>query len=145
MMGQMTVGERLKAAAERVRQGWTQGYYYRAENGGVCAMGAIYVVSVEAESGSSWWIDHTLYDSELEYLVKAIGKVPMRDYLGGPLLRNQIGRWNDAPDQTAENVALALELAAILWEQEQPCAIHRPEPNRDRVDVQAGEVLEIRT
>jgi hypothetical protein len=94
----MTVPELLRAAAARVRRGWCQGTLFD-EHDNVCALGAIDRLAE----------NYDLAHAATEMLESLIG--PSRDYAAIP-------KWNDAEGQTAENVATAMELAALCWEQQ---------------------------
>lgn len=109
MMDEMPVtkngAEILRAAAARVREGWCQESYDLA-SGGVCVYGAI--AAVTGVRACSW---HGLERYVCHPVIAAIRKA-----IGGEMT---IPEWNDAKGQTAENVAVGLEYAALLWEQEQ--------------------------
>jgi hypothetical protein len=105
----MLISEVLKAGAERVRQGWCQ-YALEDYRGGVCAQGAI--LSVTEGCANPFF----------HKSVTAINWVRFgraTDYINRAINSSDITRWNNAPGQTAENVAQALELAAILAEQDE--------------------------
>jgi hypothetical protein len=100
--------EILRAAAARVRQGWCQ-HRLTDFKGGVCAQGAMSVAAYGGPLAINWKLDE---DRELWrwialLMVRMFGE------------RREIYDWNNAPEQTAENVAQGLEYAALLWEQEQ--------------------------
>ncbi len=88
-----TTADLLRRAAWRIRQGWCQDRMADTA-GNVCALGAIHEV---ADQGRRFELHAEL--------LRTIGFL-------------HIDTWNDAPDQTQENVAQAFELAAITWEQE---------------------------
>ena len=100
----MNTAEILRAAAARVRQGWCQGSADDG-NGGVCAIGSIWAVTNSSVFDCSNWPIR-------QFLARAIGLSVDEHYCSIP-------GWNDARGQTAENVAIAMEFAAVLWEQEQ--------------------------
>lgn len=108
----MNTAEILRAAAQRVRQSWTQGDYYNRETDGVCAVGAVcLVVGADLSSGRAV-IDVT--DGEaVKTLARFVGWTE----------DEYIHYWNDGKDMTADTVALAMECAADLWEQEQATSI----------------------
>lgn len=92
----------LRAAARRVRRGWCQ-HEMSDEHGNVCAIGGI-----------ARYVETTTADDILarRTLIRAL------DLNGGSGFA-AIPHWNDAPGQTAENVAAGLEYAALFWEEEQ--------------------------
>jgi hypothetical protein len=95
------VAKILRASAARVRQGWCQGVIARGPN--VCAFGAI------EEVMGDWWGASLIADVAEKCLhLKSANNTVLR----------ALAEWNDAPGQTAESVALGLEYAALLLEQE---------------------------
>lgn len=137
----MNTAEILRAAAQRVRQGWCQERltdYGR----GVCAQGAV----MEVMFGSPCHITGpTKDDPDLRQDFLAVCRVfePVHRVIGAKqtgTLTGAVRDWNNAKGQTAENVAAGLEMAAIIWEQqnqiatngcEEPpvsgvCAVHAP-------------------
>jgi hypothetical protein len=96
-----SVPEFLRQAANRIRQGWCQ-YALADDAGGVCAVGALNWV----QNGSG---DLCLITDEW---------MGAHEQLTRTLKSDNIVQWNNAPDQTAENVAQAFEFAALLYEQE---------------------------
>lgn len=98
----MTNGDCLRAAARRVRAGWCQGAMARGSR--VCALGAIAqtVWLIEADQ-----FNHTRYEALRQIVRDALA-------LG---TTDGLVHWNDAPDQTAENVAAGFELAAVCADQ----------------------------
>lgn len=110
----MKPSETLKRAAEKIeRDGWRKDFY--AIGSTTCAIGAIGAVS----SGA------TTEDGVVRAALALHGKEgrhpllnPLSEVIGGL----SIASWNDAKDQTKENVILTLKLAALhaeLDEQEQ--------------------------
>ncbi len=98
----MNTAEILRCAAARVRQGWCQGTADDG-NGGVCAVGAIWhVMGSDAGRG----------EPPIRLFIARALRLSTPDWDPVPL-------WNDAPGQTAENVAHGLEFAAVIWEQDQ--------------------------
>jgi hypothetical protein len=98
--------EVLRIAATRVRQGWTR--HTRDDGRGrVCALGALNVGL--GDHAYSFRIDGR---PELSAFVADALQLPM--CWSKPAA---IANWNNAADQTAENVATGLEYAALLWEQ----------------------------
>lgn len=117
----MNTAEILRAAAARVREGWTQDGYADGF-GGVCAIGAMAVVTGLSEER----IVNGDYRGEVCFIEETVGA-----YVSGALrlttdrcCRSGLPRWNDAEGQTAENVAAGLEYAALLWEQEQATPVN---------------------
>lgn len=105
----MTIAERLRVAEARIRQGWCQGALDNGE-GGVCAFGAL-LVAFEAEPLTIFKPGEAAqYRLAVDSLSRAIG-LPLGE-------THSIVRWNNAPEQTAENVAAGFALAAVLAEQE---------------------------
>jgi hypothetical protein len=109
-------GDNLRAAAVRVRAGWRR-CALRDPFGNVCAVGSLGVTEPDQISESC-----RAHAEELRFLALAIGNpariTVVREMF--PLVdpsvadATMIAAWNDAPTQTAENVASTLELAAIL-------------------------------
>lgn len=114
----MTTADVLRRAADRVRVGWTQGTMFDFKSHGVCALGAINSVLIVADLDSAQGYE------AMEWLARAIG-VSNNSGLAGL----KIGAWNDDPGQTAENVALAFEAAALLYEQAQALATEQETPH----------------
>lgn len=105
----MTVPETLRAMAAKVRRGWCQRAAFTLE--GVCAVGALNFM--KSRDGRVDW------QSVIVALVAVLGHScvsPEDAWL-------HVIKWNDAPGQTAENVALAMELAASNVEAEQQIAL----------------------
>jgi hypothetical protein len=108
----------LRAAAARVRQGWTQMVMVNANK--VCALGAIGTVG----GATGWYLFASCvfqqHSDTIIHLQRALALPTVADS-GYEWARytNAIGAWNDAEGQTAENVAAGLEYAALIWEQEQ--------------------------
>lgn len=102
----MTDAERLRYGAERVRHGWCQDRLW-TDAGEVCAVGALI-------HGTYLRAMHEVAHL-VAYVAKAINRVGADDYDSW----DHVVNWNNAEGQTAENVAQALELAAVLAEQEQ--------------------------
>lgn len=92
--------EILRLAAAEVRKGWCQ-HRTRDRDANMCAVGAIRVAAGGAHHENTW-------TAAYKYLCQTLG-----------LHFLQLSDWNDAPGQTAENVATAMEYAALLFEQEQ--------------------------
>ena len=95
--------ERLLACAQLIRNGWCQGGGSGTWDGqprrcAYLAMQAVAMLDADYMSGIAV-LRH--------YLVQAIG-------------RDDVVAWNDSYQQTAENVALGFELAAMLAAQEEP-------------------------
>ena len=118
----MNTGEILKAAAARVRQGWIRGWTGRGADGPNCAVGAINVV----RRGDADYEDDEDPAQELLTIARVIqSALQLPDHVNAleqhPLWMpvGAITQWNNASEQTAENVAAGLEYAALLWEQEQ--------------------------
>lgn len=111
----------LRDAAQRVRRGWCQAEGL-TKDGRVCAFAGI-ALSV------TWGRLGPLSDAELEAIEGA--RVALLRALGLPNLGlggwSVVYDWNDAPQQTAEGVALGLEYAALLAEQESGAAVRDPE------------------
>lgn len=101
-----TTADILRAAATRVRQGWCQHVLFD-RRGGVCALGAVAWAHGARSTDEvfrlpdSWQDDVTALSTTLR--VHGVNIVD----------------WNNAREQTAENVAAGLEYAALVWEQEQ--------------------------
>ena len=98
----LTTSERLLACAQLIREGWCQDAGSGMVNGqprrcAYIAMRDVAMLAADYMSGIGV-LRH--------YLVQAIG-------------RDDVVAWNDSYQQTAENVALGFELAAILAAQEE--------------------------
>jgi hypothetical protein len=106
----MLTSETLREAAKEIRAGCCQGVY-EDDRGGVCANGALMrVIDGKAEwSPSSDWLR---FKAATTYVHLAL-QGDQRD----------LAFWNNAPDQTQENVALAFELAAVLAEQDERASL----------------------
>jgi hypothetical protein len=110
-----TTGDILRAAAARVRRGWCQGQLDDGK-GNVCAVGAIMYSHSEPDI-------LPLRD----VVVRALA-LPVPPLIGSEVEPDcPIPIWNDAPGQTAANVAAGLEYAALVWEQEQASAVQQPQ------------------
>lgn len=105
----------LRAAAARVRQGWCQGGLVD-RHGHVCAIGAIQTVLGFA--GAWTYPDLEREQSVRDAVIRALALPQLADKTTEWPAECPIPIWNDAEGQTAENVALGLEYAAILWEQD---------------------------
>jgi hypothetical protein len=117
----------LRSAAQFVRRGWCQGLAFKleAQDGlhnavlglrsdvRVCALGAIDLASGYDIDGLEGDFPTRCFASSA--LSRAINGDHGIDGIGDWC----IGDWNDAEGQTAENVAGALEYAAVLAEQRQ--------------------------
>jgi hypothetical protein len=113
----MNEAQILREAAARVRQGWTQGHAGNIRTG-ICAYGAVSLVcQVYLSPSFSRQTDAAV--RALEALKRGLG-LPLGGGFGA------IYHWNDAPGQTAENVAAGLEYAALVWEQEQAGVASHP-------------------
>jgi hypothetical protein len=114
----MTTGEILRAAAARVRQGWTQGDYYDPSTDSVCAVGALCAVRGCDMTDSM----------EINLAVGAVHCSRAHHLL--MKVTNTVNRfvhiWNDMEGQTAENVAAAFERAAVLADQEDALELTPP-------------------
>lgn len=107
----MTTAEILRAAATEVRKGWVQHYLIDYRNR-VCALGALYRV-VTGDADRRLPNDHPAIVALTAYLPADTSRWRMR-----PVPRDwKIADWNNAEDQTAENVALTMEFAALCAEQ----------------------------
>lgn len=119
-------GEILRAAARRVRQGWCQ-HGLTDYQGGVCAQGAVMDVlwgnPEHLCASTENRADYRLLSEIFAPVHRALGAT--RSKRPQPTVKN----WNNAKGQTAENVAQTLELAAILWDEEQ-AASERPRASR---------------
>lgn len=102
----MTVPETLRAMAAQVRQGWCQGLI-RDPEGRVCALGALLAVRHDAPGCQD-------EQAVIAALDRQISPFPPPDLW---LVWDRVVQWNNAPGQTGENVAAAMELAAICEEQ----------------------------
>jgi hypothetical protein len=103
-------GDLLRDAAEYISEhGWTRGKM-RDDKGAVCAMGALYMTTVVG-------IDNIYRATLLGEAVTALG-----DIAGVAVIRtgpgsfgvNEVPKWNDAPERTAEEVVLTFKRAAEL-------------------------------
>ena len=112
----MTVPEILRQAAVEVRKGWTR-FTREDAQGRVCALGAL----DRASGASRSWVAFAEYlkPEAVDALAAALGVVLARvPWVGAPIPNaDPIALWNNAPDQTAENVATTMEFAAVLAEQ----------------------------
>lgn len=101
----------LRQAAQIVRARWGQGALWSF--GRVCALGAV----AEATSGSPINSQDIV---ALRAMVRVLQlTVDAVDPVCGTKEGAAIAAWNDAKDQTAENVAAGLEFVALVWEQEE--------------------------
>lgn len=96
-------GAILRDAAERVRQGWCQGAFEDDMNN-VCVMGAFDAIGASFED----------MNRAATHVLRALNK---------PLVladaANELVVWNDEPNRTADQVATALEFAALLADQQE--------------------------
>lgn len=107
----MNTAEILRAAAQRVRQGWCQ-HNMEDSSGGVCAIGAV----CDVMFGDPWHIIN-MAKTEPDFIAVRLALAePMLSVFGE---MREVKDWNNGTGQTAENVAQGLELAALLWEQGQ--------------------------
>ena len=91
----MSPSEVLRASATRVRKGWCRGNLFDMR-GGVCAIGAICDVTGDVA-----------LVCEVQEALRDVLEIRWAD---------GIVNWNDAADQTAENVARTMERAADEWD-----------------------------
>jgi hypothetical protein len=124
----------LRSAAQFVRRGWCQGLAFRltAQDGlhnavlglrsdvRVCALGAIDIAS-----------GYDIDGQEGDFPTRCFASSALFRAINGHNVAQSIGDWNDAEDQTAENVADTLEYAAVLEEQRQ----------RERERIQSESVM----
>lgn len=115
--------EILRAAAARVRDGWTRMELF--SNGKVCALGGVaHAIGLIGAHGLRSRDFEPVYKHPLVIATARVvaGQVSRRPVLVENLTASEalsmVYTWNDADDQTAENVALGLEYAALVWEQE---------------------------
>lgn len=95
----MKISEQLLQCAAEVKRGWCQGALINSD-GKVCALGAMGLVLFgDAKTEGS--------------------RLMLSEYMWRALCHYNIVAWNNAPDQTQENVAQTFELAAILAEQDE--------------------------
>jgi hypothetical protein len=105
-----STGDKLRAAAQRVRSGWTR-WVFREEDGRVCAAGALGLTY-----GPGVCQQVYAHAEELHALARALGFYrPVGNAIGALLV---IQHWNDTKGQTAANVAMTLELAALIADEE---------------------------
>lgn len=102
----MNTGEVLIAAAQRIRtQGLCKGNF-SDDRGGLCALGAIDAVldldAIEATGDPKAISAAFVRSMEAENALNEILPVP------------GVVKWNDAKEQTAENVAVGLEYAGLV-------------------------------
>ena len=103
----------LRGAASKVRQGWCQ-HVVADGYGNVCAVGAIQDAAHEALG----LLPAVAFELRIRgALVRALNLVPPPDSVC-PIPVCPIPAWNDGAGQTAENVALGLEYAALMCEQQ---------------------------
>lgn len=116
-MAQVNLGEVFRGAAARVRLAWGQWFYHQPLGDGVCALGAIRVMLGAIYDDAQMCLlggDGSEFDQAERFLERALKLAqPERGEF------RPVPRWNDTPGQTAENVAVGLEYAALLWDQEQ--------------------------
>jgi hypothetical protein len=130
----MNTAEILRAAAERVRQGWCQEVIRSAR--GVCAIGAIGVAGGMIRGDAECVFN--AHKETLRHLQRALNLPAVTDVknpLPFYLCTGPIGKWNDGFDQTAENVAAGLEFAAVVWEQEQAQSVGAVDPQAEAIPV----------
>lgn len=127
----MTVPEVLRAAAQGVRQGWCQNQLQIGFDR--CAIGwVLYVLDTRSRYG---FIQRSLLETNVRAAVINALALPERIEVwpdGYREKRCPIPAWNDAPGQTAENVALGLEYSAIHYELTHP-APALPAPDQELV------------
>ena len=106
-------GDKLREAAARVRAGWGQGLLID-RYGNVCAVGSLGII--HPKHICQQIREHA---EELRFLVLAIGRESIGEYDASVSDAIVVQSWNDAQTQTAENVVLTFELAAILADEEE--------------------------
>jgi hypothetical protein len=107
----MLASKILRKAAQRVQKGWCQ-HALDDGRGGVCVLGAML------------WAAEGIADPFFRGLSLNVDLdwdrfTHIQEYLSRTLSDRNIVGWNNSRDQTAENVAQALELAAVLAEQDE--------------------------
>jgi hypothetical protein len=111
-----TVAEVLRAAAARVRRGHTKGRYQDPDSGNVCAVGALiceaYGIGDVIKDLTFSISGRDTFHTAAEVLNTYLHTVdPTVNYHGTTV-------WNDRPETTAEDVAVAMEKAAARWEEQ---------------------------
>ena len=121
----MKPSETLKRAADYIRDnGWWQcGGFDTYVVGAVCASNAIGEVNRD-------WVEATAARRVLGDVLN------FPQHLNSSQVSNKIFDWNDAPDQTPENVILALKLAALHAELDEA-----DEEKRQKLQEEAAHVL----
>lgn len=107
----MTIGERLVMGAAKIRRGEWRQHALRDSNYKTCAIGSLFRIDEDPHVG--WEVMRV----GAYYIAKALGDGLQQFSTDSQALL--VGFWNDAPERTVEHVADALELAALLWEQDQ--------------------------
>lgn len=128
----VTIGQILRTAAARVRLNWIQGSGIDIdapfETAGVCTYGGVAVAIL----GKDYCLgamptedDRALFLACGEWINRALGVKPDSTWVFSESMAiwSPIYQWNDRPGQTVENVAMTLELAAILWEQHEQAPV----------------------
>ncbi len=126
----MTVPDILRAAAGEVRKGWTR-FVRRNSDDEVCALGALdrvvgstYVGEKVIAVESVEFANPAAVAALLRVIMPAAQPIPQdpryyrigdRVSFGGTLIAD----WNNAPERTAEDVAIAMEFAALVVDQDE--------------------------
>jgi hypothetical protein len=110
----------LRDAATIVRNGWMQQMYYDRRTDKSCAMGSIGRAILHNE-GQPVDLRAVLMAADAD------SARPMVDAVKSLIGNRHIIDWNDAPGQTAKNVAHTLELAAALLEEQEKNLINEQE------------------
>ena len=111
----MTTGEILRAAAARVRQGWCR--YLLHSGDSVCALGALNVAESRPACSS-----HVFISEAAAVIARALHLPQDLEVHDSHRASASVAAWNNAKDQTTENVAAGLEYAALVWEESQALA-----------------------
>lgn len=127
----MTDAQIFRQAAQRVRQGWCQ-HLFEDDAGRVCARGAIQM----ALWGVTAVRDPMVQNAEMPLSLRAVsilGLVP--GSCGLICAAWALAIWNNEPNRTAEEVALALEWCALVIEQEETQAAERSDAHESAAVV----------
>lgn len=109
----MTTPEVLRAGAAKVRTGWVRGWRHQRDAAGldqVCALGAL--------EGPLGEYAEVVHQEAVKALARLLPQRPSSWQSAIMCAAHNVAHWNNSPDQTQENVAATMELAAILLEQE---------------------------
>jgi hypothetical protein len=129
----MTKGQQLRAAATIIRGGWEHGALHSEDLSRVCAMGGMCrVLGIDLTEFGEGLAGQKEVMELCEVVVQALQLSTTSYPTSYPwMLSNVVATWNDADDQTQENVAAGLEFAALYWDEQQAGQSHDHQPSGD--------------